>query len=521
MTKKEDKQYIEDIIMSGSREERLSLYAFDSTDSVEMIAKKFNLFVVANFTRYYTSEPAPFHQEMIENFIKAYRGEINYLNIGFRGCAKTSLKKLFDTYTILNDIDKSRKFYKVMTADITNSKQIIVDVYNLIVEVAWLYGDVFAKEGKKKREETMQAFTLKDGRRYAGGTVGQVARGQLQDASRPDYIWFEDVENSDTTKSIVKTQTIIDKSDESIQGMSPDGSYVVTANYISDTGVIEWFKIKKSIHTQITPIIDEDYLSTWSERYSQEKILELKKDANDWEGDYLCNPESSDSIFFDREIVDKMLTTTKKPIKQVGLVDIWEEYKPNHVYAIGGDTSEGVGLDSNALTIHDFTAGSIMGSFHSNTISPDLFGYEMVNIGEAFGGCLLVPEINNTGHATITAIKEKSYTKIYKQVRTDRRTNTKTEKLGWSTTNKTKHEMWFNFKTAFEEGEIDIYDEELLLEMRSYTREDFMGTTTGIVTRHFDLLTSAVVGWAGKTQAYVKKERKIARRKVRNTTIGL
>jgi len=518
---KKDKEYIENIILNGSAEDKRALYAFSIKDDIKIIAKKFNLFVVGNYDRYYTHKPAPFHAEMIENYIKAFKGDINFLNIGFRGCAKTSLMKLFITFILLNDVDTTKKFIKILTKEQRGSNQLVVDVYNMIVEVAWLYGDVFQKEGKIKREETMSSFTMRDGRKVLGGTVGQLQRGQVADASRPDFIWFEDLEDSESKKSLVKTQTIIDKSDEAIQGLDVNGSFVVTANYISDVGVIEWFIIKESIHTQITPIIDDNYLSTWGDRYSQDKILKIKKDASDWEGDYMCSPEASDSIFFDRELVDEKLKEVKKPIKKVGLVDVYAEYKPHHVYVVGGDTSEGVNLDSNALTVIDLTKNKIVATFTSNKIAPDLFGYEMCNIGEYYGNCLLVPEINNTGHATLTAIKERGYTRVYAQERTDKRTNEKTEMLGWRTTNKTKHNMWFNFKKEFEDDEINIPCRDLLMEIRQYTREDFMGGTTGVITRHFDLLTSLVIAWAGREQAYFKKHRKIARRKVKNNVIGL
>lgn len=499
MSKEASRKFIEDIILGGTNGEKLALYKFNSSMEVKEIAKRFNLFVVGNFVRYMKDSPADFHEEMIEHYIKSYIGDEKYLNIGYRGCAKTTIKKLFDVYAILNDeSEKKKRYIKVLTKDIINARQIVTDVYNLIVEVAPLYGDVFEQEGKMKREETMSSFTLKDGRKYSSGTVGQTQRGQIQDAYRPDWLWIEDVEDSSTIRSMVQTQGIINKIDEAIQGMSDDGTYVVTANYISEEGTIEWIKSKKNIVTQITPIIDNEGNPTWS-KFTKEKVESLKNDAEDWQGDYLCDPTSGDDKFFNIGLVDKMISGSKPCIKEVGFVRLWEEYKPHHKYGMGGDTAEGVGEDSNALVLYNFTTNTVIGTYHSNEIAPDMFGYEMANIGKLYGECLLAPERNNTGHATIAALKEAKYQNIYREFATDKMTDVQTEKLGWGTDRKTKPTMWFDFRKDFNDGIINIHDIELLKEIRKYTKADFNERTTGVITRHFDLLTAAVIGWQLRT----------------------
>lgn len=503
---KEDKDYIRNVIINGTPEEKLAIYQFDNSISPEELALRFNLFVVGNFVRYYQDDSAPFHKEMIEHYAASYLKKENYLNIGFRGCAKTSLKKLFDVYVLLNDASHSRKFIKVMTKDIKNSKQIVTDVYNMIVEVDWLYGDPFEKEGKKKQEETMIAFTLKDGRRYAGGTVGQTQRGQVQDAYRPDWVWFEDIEDSATIKSMVQTQSIIEKSDEAIQGMSDDGNYVVTANYISEEGTVQWYKNKK-IQTQIIPIIDKEGTPTWG-KYSKEKIISIKDDSEDWEGDYLCDPTSGKDKFFNVDQIKADIERTIDPIKVINDVKVWEEYSPQYKYAIGADTAEGVGRDANAFVMFNFSNNTVVSTFYSNEIPPDMLGYELARHGRLYGECLVAPELNNTGHATIAALQADNYGNIYRDTIIDTVTHQETKKLGFSTTRKTKPVIWFDFKKDYESGIIKIHDKELLEEMLHYTKADFNERTTGIITRHFDLLTAAVIGWHMKEYAEVTIQNK-------------
>jgi len=511
------KKEIKNIIKYGSNQEKKKLYGFDGEDSIERIYKKFQYFVRGNFPNYFKHESAPFHKEMIVHYIKSYLGEENYLNIGFRGCAKTTIKKLFDAYVLLNDGRKDRRHYiKVLTSDIQNSKQIVTDVYNLIVEVEGIYGNAFDGGDGKKREETMKSFTMQNGVKYLGGTVGQRQRGHAQAEFRPDWLWFEDIEDSETIRSLVQTESIVAKCDEAIQGMSDDGSYVVTANYISDQGSIEWFKQKKTIVTHITPIIDADGKSTWSKN-TPEKIAKIKDDADDWEGDYLCDPSKAQDAFFNRVLVDRAIKLAADQLKMDGLVKVWDTYKPHHKYGIGGDTSEGEGRDANALSLFDYTKSALIGTYYSADVAPDLFGYEMMRLGNNYGSCILAPEVNNTGHATVAALKSESYPNIYRQVEIEKTADKQTDKLGWRTTSRTKHEAWYGFKKDFEDGNITIYDIEFLQEMRAFTQTDFAGKTKGILTRHFDLLTSGIIGWQARSQSYKKPERKKRRvRRVKN-----
>lgn len=503
-SKKEKQDLIEKILLEGTPEEKRELYGFDKDDNDKMIAKKFNLFMVGEFVRYLKFKSPKFHDKMVLNYVKAYRGKINYLNIGFRGSSKTSLKKLFDVFTLLNDKDKTRKYYKVMTKDVNNSKQIVTDIYNLILEVQGIYGNPFVEDLKdeKKGQKTMSAFDFKDGRKYAGGTVGQTVRGQVADANRPDYIWFEDIEDSTVVKSVILTEKIVAKVDEAIQGMSEDGNFVCTANYISDEGVIEWIKQKKDIKTTIIPIIDKKGKATWAEKYPPHKIKKVKTDALDWEGDYLCDPTTGKGKFFNIEKVKEALKHTTKPIKEVRGMKLWQNYFPGEKYALGCDTAEGIGNDSNASVLINFTKSAIIGIYHNNEIAPDDFGLESVNIGRLYGECLLAVEKNNTGHATLSAVKNAQYGKIYHTTILDQINDTKIKRIGWITNGKTKPIMFYDFKKAFEAGEIKIYSEELLTEMLHYTKADFINRSTSkVITRHFDILTSACIAWQMKNEA--------------------
>jgi len=304
------KELIKQILLTGTPEEKKELFAFDSTTPKERILKKFKIFARGNYPRYFKNKSALFHDDFIRDMIDSYYGQ-NRVEAAFRGSAKTSLKKLFDVFILLNDRTPTKKYIKVLTRDGKNSKQIVTDVYNLIVEVKGIYGNIFEKDEDIKREETMTSFTTKGGRKYAAGTVGQVQRGHVQDAYRPDWIWFDDVEDKDSIGSIVITESVIGQIQEAIDGLSIDGSFFCTANYISDQGTIQWLMNKHSVKTRITPLLSnhEDNSSVAWEIYSPEMVEIIKKDAEDFFGEYQClKPDT--------------LIYTDKKLKEISLIKV-------------------------------------------------------------------------------------------------------------------------------------------------------------------------------------------------------
>jgi hypothetical protein len=165
---------------------------------------------------------------------------------------------------------------------------------------------------------------------------------------------------------------------------------------------------------------------------------------------------------------------------------------------MGADTSEGVGRDANTFVLYDFgthpnDVGTVVATYFNNNIPPDLFGHELMRVGREFGNCIVAPEANNTGHATLATMRE--YPNVFTQRDESKRSLRNTEKLGWRTTRKTKPAMFFEFRKDYNDGLIKIYDKNLLKEMRSFTTMDLNDTQVSMVTRHFDLLMAAVIGW--------------------------
>lgn len=506
------KQILEDDIP----EEIIALFQFTVEDSNELIIKKYKIWCRYFFPKYFISkqtgktiEDATFHAEIDLYNVLSYKGDISsFTNIVFRGGAKTTRTKLFLAFAILNDENHYRKYIKVLTKDLTNSKQSVTDIYNMFVspKIIEIYQSVFEKSDYK-REETMHTFTTSFGVKVLADTVGVDQRGQLQEDARPDLIWFDDFETRLTLRSAVMTQSIWDNMEEARTGLAVNGSCLYTCNYVSERGNVHKLVLKKNQKNilLIVPII-KNGVSAWKQMYSIERIEVLRTEADDFEGEYLCEPSAGADVLFDRDNLKKMEKLSA--IRTVGDFKIFKRYDASHRYASGHDVGGGVGLDSSTSVFIDFDTipCRVVATYKSNTVKPDVFGMEISQQGDRYGECLVAPEKNNHGHATIAILKT-IYNNIYE---TDINATKKKEKLdkqkteyGWHTNSATKPKMFMALRKAVDDGLLELSDENLIQEAMSYSRDDLMDKDIDprLTTRHFDLLTACAIAWQMKDYA--------------------
>ena len=503
---------IQDILKKGNPKELLALFQFTPETEDEKILVKFELWARYFLPNYFESEDADFHDEMCRNLIKAYKGSIDsFVNIAFRGAGKDVKTKLFIPFCILNDTTHYRRFYKILSADLTNAKQLSTDIYNILIQprIVALYPDTFVKS-VFKREETMSSFTTNTGIKLLADTVGTEQRGAIQEDARPDFIVFNDIESRKTLRSAVITRSIGDNMEEARTGLQKGGVCVYLANYISEMGnihklVTEKLEPRKVI--LITPII-KDGMPTWS-RYSVEEIEAIRRSADDFEGEYLCQPSASKDQYFDREMLDKM--PVRQPIKEIAGFKMFREYNPSHRYAGGHDVAGGVGLDSSTSVFIDFSVmpAQVVGTFVSNTVLPEAFGDEIYNQANRFGGCLIAPE-NNKFDQTILKARQlgaKLYTGVGRIIKIHQVAPTT---FGWNTNSLSKSTMLSSLREAIESGLIELNDKALIDEAKSYSRNDLIDKEIDarLTTRHHDLLMACCIAWQMKDEARPKKSMK-------------
>lgn len=513
-------QEIEAILDRDDVPETRAFFSFNSETSEQEVIFLFNLWGRKFFTKYFKVDDAPFHKDIDAYNCRVYRGVQKYfVDIAFRGAAKTTRTKLFIAFAIANDEDHKRKYIKVLSADRANATQIVTDVYNMLVNpvIHYFYPEIFQKT-VEKRQETMHTFTTATGVKMTSDSVGTDQRGDVQEDVRPDLIWFDDFETRKTLRSAITTNAIWDNMDEAKQGLSIDGSALYNCNYLSERGNVHKLVLSDGPETKvlITPIVGTiengvhvDGPPTWPAAYTPGEAALKIKGASDPAGDYLCVPSAGADIIFDRKMVNKQ--ECKTPIRTIGTLDefkIFHAYDASHRYGSGHDVAGGVGLDSSTSVFWDFSTipSKVVATYKNNTIKPTTFGDEIRSQADRFGVPIVAVE-NNKFDSAIERLRQLNYPNMYFQELDPTRVGPPptTRTLGWNTNVDTKPKMIYQLLKAVADGHAELSDKDLIAEARSYTRDDLMDKPDDVrlTTRHFDLLIAAAIGYWMKDFATV------------------
>lgn len=497
---------IRKILDNDNPKELLALFQFTPEDGIERIEKKFVLWSRYFFPKFFSSKDASEHSDIDKGNIKVYIGqEPEFLDIAFRGFSKTTRTKLFIAFCIANDTAHYRKYYKVLSKDLGNAKQTTTDVYNMLISrrVRIVYPEIFQKTDAK-REETMASFTTATGIKMTADTIGTDQRGQIQDESRPDFIFFDDIETRMSLMSAVTTFKIWQNMDEAITGLAKGGGAIYCCNYISELGNVHKL-VQRITHRIIVPIERND-VPTW-ERYSKEDIEQIKKTVEDYEGDYLCKPSASKDVYFDRPSLEAM--PKLEAIRDIAGFKLFKKYDPSHRYGSGHDVAGGVGLDSSTSVVIDFSMipAQVVATYADSSVLPEAFGNEVYSQTNMFGNCISAIENNKFDQAILKA--KQLGVNLFKMAKGQ---TLKTLSIsqpqytyGWNTNSLTKSKMLADLRKAIYDGLINLNDPNLINECMSYTRNDLIDVEpdTRLTTRHFDLLTACAIAWQMKDHAVI------------------
>jgi len=496
-------------------------------------------FAIYYFPEFFTYDIAPYQYLMYDDVMRLAAGELKeVLWAMYRESAKTSIAKLFLAWCICY---RKKRYINVDSYDKANAEAVLFDVAvalqtnkRLIADFGQLYF-VSPSEEKTSRIKRIANFITENGIRAEAFSTQESTRGRLYQNIRPDLFVLTDIETTKTKDSYPITKKIIDHIDEMKAGLGPDGGILYEANYITEDGVVAYIekslKGRKDAVVRNLPVVMKGEI-VWPGKYlftdeeaaranigikdlKQRKIsLEAKRRElgnSVFEVEMMNNPSKSEDLIFDRQVIEKKIAEAQPPTKIVAGLKLWGEFNPKHRYAIGGDTSEGVGLDSNASGIIDFTRkpALVVGTYENNQMAPDVFAHELARQGEMFGECLIGPEINAQGYATVAELS-KIYPlgAIYRREVKNKLTGKVSKELGWRTTGATKPDIIFQLKSAVEDGELEILDVDLLNEMKHYAKRDLrLLKAEGGMTRHFDKLMACAIAWEMRNYALLAKEK--------------
>lgn len=539
-----------DLLTNGTREERI--YA---------TSRSFKLFAIYYFTKYFTYQLAPFHDDFFDDFEALVYGRVKDAAwIAYRESAKTSIAKMGLAWIIARKqvIDALRKqgeevdhwgerlYVNVDCYDKQNAESILFDVVTelqtndlLIADYGQLYN-----QARTKDEATLKRvsnFVTANRIRVEAHTALTPMRGRLYQQHRPDFILRDDLENAITADSPAITEKIIRLLDEAKGGMAGHGASLTLGNFILEAGVMGY--VRKAVdgsggRVRFIPIVDRQGALSWPDKYvkSDPEAAALNADIADpskrkisleskrrelngggrrvYEVEMLLDPVAAGSPFFDRPAIERLIAQCAEPRQEKAGLRLWAEYNPAHRYAIGADTGKGNGNDHSTSVVIDFSTmpARQVGSYANNLIPADQFAYELKRQADLFGSCLIAPEKNSeSGGSCLTTLKMiYDANVIYRQVPLDRLSDQPlgSGELGWETNGATKYSILNDLRTAVEDGHLLIQDERILVEMKSFTftdADDLGRSRVGHFTNHFDLLMAVAIAWEMRKHAKAKQ----------------
>lgn len=227
--------------------------------------------------------------------------------------------------------------------------------------------------------------------------------------------------------------------------------------------------------------------------------------------EYPATPEeafiSSGRPKFNIPALKKYQTKTKEPIKRgylverdnaiefvhddKGYVSIWEEPEPNAFYAIGADVAEGLAHGDYSCAYVGNDDFDVVARWHGH-IDPDLYGKELIKLARYYNDAYTGVENNNHGLTTLSTMKREEYWNLYFSKSHDKIADTMTQKLGWSTTVRTKPLMIDKLAEFVREFHLGIYDDLAISEMFTYIIED-NGKTNAQAGTHDDTVMALAI----------------------------
>lgn len=492
---------------------------------------------------YFTYESPEYHWNFFDDCEKLVSGELrDALWIAFRESAKTTVAKMFVEWCICY---KKKSYIAWDSYDGANAESALFDIAltlqtnkRILKDFGQLYRKRKKHKTKAEQEEdeptikTLGNFITENKVKVERFTTQESARGRISGKNRPDLFIFDDIENTITKESLALTSKIIRHVDEVNSGLQNTGAVLYLGNYITEEGVIAHIrnrlegksgKIVRNIKVIEAgkPAWPGKYVMTNKEALEknvqvprEEHVISLEQKRLDlgevvFNTEMMNDPGKSGDYYFDREKVRVALEKAKDPIKDSAGFKTWAIFDARHRYGLGADTAEGIGADSCTTTVMDFShrPAQVVATYKNNEIPPSTFAHEIVRHALYFGEAFVIPEINNTGYATLAELINIPYTNMYQREVKNKTTDKVTKEYGFRTTSGTKYDLFSQFKTAFEDGDIEIFDKDLLTEMYHYTKQAIrlLRKEDGM-TRHFDLLQSAVLAWEARRYATQSKE---------------
>ncbi len=226
---------------------------------------------------------------------------------------------------------------------------------------------------------------------------------------------------------------------------------------------------------------NEAFIASGTPLFDGETIAKVKK---------LCKPGTLYDVPMENVAWEDLTKNDQLTRNTDVYLEVWDKPRPGRIYLIAADSSLGEAKGNpSAAYIVEQESMDVVAALHGR-IDPDLYGETLTYLGYLYNIALIVPEVENTGHAVLAALNRLNYPNIYQRYQLTPEGWMQTQQLGWSTNMRTKPQMVavgrkvFNMLSASpEQIARKIKDEQLCNELSKFTIGSFgtraMGAKSG------------------------------------------
>lgn len=199
--------------------------------------------------------------------------------------------------------------------------------------------------------------------------------------------------------------------------------------------------------------------------------------------EYPCDAQeaflTSGRPVFNVERVQTMLSAAPKPLARLGYEGskwvpdahgellCYLKHDPAETYFVGADVGAGVNKDFSVAQV--FTSNREQAAILRGQFDPDYFGTLLAALGRFYNDAWIICERNNHGILTNRVLaRDEEYPNVFRETIYDKITDTETQQVGFFTSEKSKPLIIDKLRANVRLGEIKIYDETTLEEMRSF-----------------------------------------------------
>jgi hypothetical protein len=181
--------------------------------------------------------------------------------------------------------------------------------------------------------------------------------------------------------------------------------------------------------------------------------------------------------------IEFMSSDKPKPLlidHPLGPLTIWEHPHKDYEYMLGVDTAEGLGSDYSEVVVIRREDTMVVAHWRDNRTQPQEFGVKVWLLGAYYFWALAGVERNTVGQVVLGVLEHghgdrqkfphmDRYPQLYYETRTDQKSPTESERLGFQTSRKSKGTAIARLAELVSDGNLKVYSVPLLNQLRGFS----------------------------------------------------